>query len=283
MRFAVIIVTYSAVELTKRIIDKLDNGRFDFYIHLDKKVDLSTHAVLKGRQNVFFAQERIDVKWAGFSTTEAALSCLREIKKSGKQYGFVHLITGQDYPIKSADYISRFLENNAGKEFIYYKYFTPDWEEAWARVENYHFTDFRFRGRHSLATLLNTVMPKRKFPRDMRLCGKETFWSLSQECALYVLDVLDTDHKLRRFLRFCWGSDEFIFQTIIMNSPFKEKVVNNNFRHIVWPKGSARPLTFKSENLPELLASNALFARKFDWGVDNHVFDLLDEANSKQQ
>ena len=123
MRFAVIIVTYTSPEQTKRLIDSLNNGQFDFYIHLDKKVDINTHRSLFDMPNVFFIHDRIDIKWAGFTTAEAALNSIRQIAASGIQYDFVNLITGQDYPIKSAGYIAGFLADNIGKEFILYKDF----------------------------------------------------------------------------------------------------------------------------------------------------------------
>ena len=279
MRFAVIIVTYSAVGQTKRLIESLNNGQFDFYIHLDKKIDINTHSELFDVPNVFFIKDRIDIKWAGYTTAKAALSGVRQIVASGIRYDFVNLITGQDYPIKSASYISNFLRQNVGKEFMLYREFDVDWQEANERVNKYHFTDFTFKGRHKLERIFNMIMPKRRFPGDMKLYGKETFWTLSQDCAEYVANFIDTHPQLANFLRYTWGADEFIFQTIIMNSPFKENVVNRNYRYIDWPPGGARPRVLGTEDYEKLMASDNLFGRKFDMNADKNIFDLLDKAN----
>ena len=280
MRFAIIIVTYSSPKQTNRLIESLNNGQFDFYIHLDKKVDIETHRELFDIPNVFFVKNRIDIKWAGYTTAEAALNSIKQIVASGIKYDFVNLITGQDYPIKSATYIANFLEQNIGKEFILYKYFDTEWTEAKKRVEEYHLTDMpTFKGKRVVENLINFITPKRKFPGDIQLCGKETFWTLSLECAKYVADYIDNNPKLQRFLRFTWGSDEFIFQSIIMSSPFKDKVVNKNYRFIDWPEKGHRPNVLTEAYYDKIMASDSLFGRKFDINTDEKIFDLLDKVN----
>jgi len=280
VRFAILIVTYTSPKQTKRLIQSLNNGHFDFYIHLDKKVDIETHRELFNIPNVYFVTDRIDIKWAGYTTVKAALSGIRQIAASGIKYDFVNLITGQDYPIKSADYISNFLSQNIGKEFMLFKDFDTDWTEAQRRVNRYHFTDMTFKGKYAVERLINFVTPRRKFPLDMHLFGKETFWTLSLDCAVYVANFIDTNPRLRKFLKFTWGSDEFIFQSIIMNSPFKENVVNNNYRYINWPVVGSRPNIFVTGDFDRIMESEGLFGRKFDINTDEKIFDLLDEANS---
>ena len=281
MKFAILIVTYSSAKQTKRLIQSMNNGQFDFYIHLDKKIDLETHRELFNMPNVYFVKNRIDIKWAGYTTVEAALSGIREIAASGIRYGFINLITGQDYPIKSADYIADFLTCNLGKEFMFFKDIENDWTEARHRVEKYHFTDMTFRGRYAIQFFLNSFMPKRKFPLPIKLYGKETFWTLSLDCAKYVVDTIDSNPKLQRFLRFTWGSDEFIFQSIIMSSPFSANVVNKNYRFINWPGESVpRPTTFLTKDFDRIMASDCLFGRKFDINTDEKILDLLDRANA---
>jgi Core-2/I-Branching enzyme len=276
VKFAILIITYSSPVQTKRLINSLNNGVFDFYIHLDKKVNIETHRELYNIPNVYFVDDRIDIKWGGFSTVEAALSGIRQIAASGIKYDFVNLITGQDYPIKSAEYIADFLRQNIGKEFILYNNFDADWK---TRVEKYHFTELPFKGNHRLEFLLNMVVPKRKFPVNLELVGKETFWTLSLECAVYVMNYINSNQKLRRFLKYTWGSDEFIFQTIIMGSPFKDRVVNKNYRYINWPSIGARPEVFVADDFEKIMLSDGLFGRKFDINTDETIFNLLDAAN----
>lgn len=79
-------------------------------------------------------------------------------------------------------------------------------------------------------------------------------------------------------MRFTWGPDEFIVPTIIMNSRFKETVINNNFYYIDWSKGGVNPKTLLTEDYPLLLSSDKLLARKFDMSVDTIILDMLDNC-----
>jgi hypothetical protein len=279
MRYACLIVTYTDAALTIRTIKKLDNGDFDFYIHLDKKVDINTHRELFNKPNVVFVKDRIDVKWAGYTVVQASFNGLREIAASGKKYEFINLLSGQDYPLKSADYISHFLSKQVGRQLIKHWDFETEWEEAFARIHQYHFTDKIFKGRYILQRIINSLV-KRKPPTDLRFYGtSSTFWTLSPECAFYVMNFVESDPKLKRFLKYTWGSDEFVFQTIIMNSHWKSQVLNNNFRYIDWSGGGSHPKLLITEDYEKIVATDNILGRKFNLAVDSEVLDLIDAEN----
>ena len=278
MRSAILIITYTSPAQTKRLIDRLSSGPFDFYVHVDKKIDIATHKIIFDLPNVFPVTKRIDIKWGGYTLVEAIISGIEEIEKSGKAYQFIKLLSGQDYPIKSTRDIAAFFDKNQGKEFLYYESFRTEWPDAMARVEKYHFTDFPFRGRHQIQRLINWVMPKRKLPVAMELYGKETFWLLSPEVAFYAMNFIKSQPKLQRFMKFTWGCDEFIFHSVILNSKYKDRVVNYNTHFVNWPyPGADRPKFFVAEDLNRILAAEELFARKFNIDIDSKILDLLDE------
>src|SRR5690606_28238280 len=114
--------------------------------------------------------------------------------------------------------------------------------------------------------VLNHILPKRKFPLQVELYGSavSSWWTITDGCARYVLNFMENNPKLLNFMKFTWGADEFLFATIIMNSPFKEAVVNNNLRHIEWIEGMPNPKIFRESDLPTLKSSPNFFARKFD-------------------
>lgn len=280
MRFACLIITYTSAEQTKRIVDKLNNGDFDFYIHVDKKIDINTHRNLFDLPNVFFIENRIDVKWAGYTIVEATFNGVKQIAASGIKYDFINLMSGQDYPVKSADYISKFLSKNTGKQLIKTWEFETDWTEALARIEKYHLTDFRFRGQYKVQALINRLINKRRIPLQLKFYGtNSTFWTLTPECALYVVTYVESNKKLKRFLRYTWGSDEFVFQTMIMNSGYKDTVINNNYRYVDWSAGGSRPKTLVTEDYEKIIASDDIFGRKFSIEVDANILNLIDKEN----
>jgi len=280
MRFACLIITYTSARQTKRLIDKLDNGDFDFYIHLDKKVDINTHQELLGRPNVYFVKDRIDVKWAGFTIVKAAFSGIKDILASGKKYEFINLMSGQDYPVKSAAYISNFLKQYAGKQLINCWNFESQWIEAKPRVDRVHFTDLVFKGKFFMEKVFNSVMGKRKRPEGLDFYGSNsTFWTLTPDCAEYVMNYVESNKDLYNFFKYTWGSDEFVFQTVIMSSCYKEQVVNNNYRYTDWTGGGAHPKLLKTEDYDKIISSDAIFARKFNIDVDENILDLIDTDN----
>lgn len=79
----------------------------------------------------------------------------------------------------------------------------------------------------------------------------------------------------KEFYELTFIADEMFFHSIILNSPFKENVTNNNLRYIDWHKGPEYPRIFTSEDLKDILQSDRLWARKFSTGKDPLILDQL--------
>ncbi|MEO6522695.1 MAG: beta-1,6-N-acetylglucosaminyltransferase [Mucilaginibacter sp.] len=281
MKIACLIVTYTSAKQTKRLVDKLNNGDFDFYIHVDKKLSMDTHKILFNMPNVFFIKDRIDIKWASYTSVKATFNGLKQIEASGIQYDFVNLMSGQDYPIKSAKYISSFLSKHKGKQFIHYKDF-DEWTGAQGRIDKYHFADMHFKGKYYIQQFVNLFIDKRKPPENIKPYGYSTFWTLTLDCALYIVEYVESHHDVQTYFKYTFGSDEFIYQTVIMNSIYKDDVINNNYRYVDWTNGGFRPKFLATEDYDKLIASDCLFGRKFNIDIDEHILDLIDSENAKQ-
>jgi hypothetical protein len=280
MKSAIIIVTYTSAKQTQRLIRKLNNGDFDFYIHLDKKVDLESHRILFDEPDVYFVKNRVDVKWASFTSVIATVNALKQIKESGIKYDYISNISGQDYPIKSPEYFTDFLRRNEGKQFIQYESFDV-WTGAQKRTEKYHLADLKIKGKYFIQGLLNSLIKKRKIPRNIKVYGGggSTFWTLTQDCALFMVKYMEDHPEVVRYLKYIFGSDEFCYQTIIMNTVYKDSVVNNNYRYVDWSEGGYRPKVLKTEDFERLTATDCIFARKFNIDVDSNILDLVDNYN----
>ena len=277
MRIAHLILTYTNPKQTERMIKKMYHENFDFYIHVDKKFDINPHLFLEAIPNVFFINNRIDVQWAGFSTVVATFECIKEIVATGKQYAFINFLSGQDYPLKSPEYLNDFFQKNKGTEFLSFRDIKNDWKEGLIRMENYFLSGYNFRGKHRLEQVINKITPKRKIPYNMHPYGKSMFWMLSPETASFVVKVVENDKNLQKFFSLCWASDEFVFQTILLNSGYKDKIINNNYRYIDWSAGGSNPKVLNEEDFDLLSKSNMLFARKFDMVNNPKILDLIDE------
>lgn len=276
MRVAHLILTYTNPKQTERMIKKMAHSNFDFYIHVDKKFDINPHLFLKDLPNVYFINNRINVKWAGFNTVVATFECIKEIVSSGIKYDFINFLSGQDYPLKPANELFNFFDQNKGKEFLSYRDIKNDWKEGLIRMEKYFLSGYSFKGKHTVEKIINFLMPNRKIPYNLHPYGKSMFWMLSPETAMYVVNKVESDKKLVNFFCFSWASDEFVFQTILMNSTYKDKIVNNNYRYIDWSSGGPNPKMLDENDFEKIKASNMLFARKLDAVKSGKLFDLID-------
>ena len=125
---------------------------------------------------------------------------------------------------------------------------------------------------------LSTIFHKhRKFKKDLEPYGGSQWWSITKDCAEFVLDFYNKNTSLVCFYNLTLLSDEQFLSTCLMNSNFKDKVVNDNLRHIDFPKFSPHPKTFTESDFEELKNSKMIFARKLDLSINSKIFDLIDE------
>lgn len=281
MRIANIIMAYKNPRQVERMILAMDHPDFDFYIHLDKKIDMAPFLFLKDLPRVSFIQKRTVCNWGGFQFVRAVLESLTAVLNNKIHYDFYNLLSAQDYPIKPMPEIAKFFEDNIGKSFMSYDMENGEawWAHAKSRYETYHFTDFTFKGRYLLQRLVNSVLPKRQFPLKVKLYGTcvSSWWSISTASAIYLSNFVKSNAKLMRFMKYTWAADEFLMATLIMNSTHKDSVVNDNLRLITWQDDLPNPIIFKAEDYDKILKSDKLFARKFDVEVDETILDLIDQ------
>jgi len=281
MRIAHIILTHKNPAQLARLIETLRHPQFDFYIHVDAKVPADEMKDFKELSDVTFIRDRIECNWGGFTIVKAIFNSISEVLASGIKYDFINLLSGQDYPIRSPQHIYDFLQQQKGKNFISYDavHNSEWWRTAADRYEKYHFTDLNIKGKFFAERILNLITPTRKFPEYAEVYGgnKGTWWTISGDCAVYMNDKFNNSPKLIRFLKYCWGTDEFVIPTLIMNSPFKDQVINDNLRYIDWSEGNASPKSFDLSDFDEISNSKMLFARKFDLSHDQHILNKIDQ------
>lgn len=262
MRTAHLILVHKNPLQVEKMLKRMSHPSFDFFIHVDKKVDIKPYFHLASLPNVFFVKKRVNVQWGGHSINKATFNSIIEICKNDQQYNFINFLSGQDYPIKPIKEIVSFFQENIGKEFIQYRDIINDWEEAQSRYKKYHLTEFKFKGSTKLEWILNFFSRERQIPYNLHPYGESMFCMLSPEVALYVTNKILSDKKLESFFTYVWGGDEFLFQTIIMNSHYRDRVINNNYRYIDWSEKKANPKILEIEDFPNLKNSSMLFARK---------------------
>lgn len=275
MKIVHLILTHKNPEQLLRLVNALDHPLFDFYIHVDKKSDIRLFTSLLKKPNIFWINKRTKINWAGYGTIQATLNGFKEVLP--KKYDYINVISGQDFPLKPSEYIYQYINERSGKEFITCESIKDEWKEAAIRVTDYHLVDWKIPGKYRLARLLTKVLPPRKFPLNYKLVGRANWFTLTAGAAQYVLDFIVKHPEVVRYFKFCWGADEFFFATILYNSSFKENIVRN-LVYVDWnvPHKNGHPKILGIKDFENLKATDKLFARKFDIGKDQGIFEKLE-------
>jgi hypothetical protein len=276
MTLAYLILAHANAPQLYRLVQKLTDSNTDIYIHIDEKANLQDFLFIAQLPNVYFVTKREKVYWGAYSIVQATVNGFEQMLASGKPYDYITLLSGQDYPLKSNTAIIDFFKANTNKAFMEFYTVNDVWQEAIPRLNKYYLTNYPFAGSTKLEILLNKLLPKRQPPKDLVFVGRSQWFSITLKQAKYIVTELKTNHKLRRYFSFTWGSDEFVFQTLLYNSPFRAQMVNDNLRYIDWSAGGASPKTFTIDDADILLQTDKLFARKFNEATDGEILNVID-------
>jgi hypothetical protein len=288
MNLAYIISAYKSPLLLSRLVHKLNTDTASFFIHVDKKTDSAIFSEIKhllnGLDNVYFL-ERHTCYWGGFGHVAATIKGIREVHQKKINYDYVILLTGQCYPVKSNQEIQRFFEKANNKSFLEYY---PVGSNRKKRIERWYFHLFS----RYYFTFPNKLMPLpiKRFNAKVHepYYSGSSYWCLHKECIEYILHFTNSaaakNKEFIDFFRTVYISDEFFFQTLLLNSPLSENIVNDNLRFIKWPPGHyvPSPSVLNQMDFDNIMSSEKLFARKFDLTQDSKILDMLDEAAETQ-
>ncbi len=277
MRLAHLILAHDNQLQLERLIKRLIYTDTDIYIHLDKKKDLTPFLHLKALENVYFISNRTAIIWGDYSMVKATLKSFEEILETGKAYSHINLLSGVDYPLKSAGTIQKFLFAHADKTFMRFRHIDSEWQESKSRFTKYNLGDYNLPLKFQVQSLMNRFLPDRKLPNKLEPYGFSQWLTMTPECIRYTLDYLKKNNAVRRFFRMTWGVDELVFQTILLNSKLKDTIVNDHLRYIRFDKGGSRPKTLTIQDKKILADSGKFYARKFSAEVDSEILDYLDQ------
>ncbi|MEG4799096.1 beta-1,6-N-acetylglucosaminyltransferase [Microcoleus sp. ARI1-B5] len=298
MKIAYIVVAHKYPEQLLRLISKLNTDDVAFFVHIDKKVDNTIYhqifTLLKDFPNVSFIK-RYRSAWASFELVKATLEGIKSIVETGTYFDYVVNLSGQDYLIKSNEHIQSFLQENKGREFIDY---VPLPGSKWGaaglrRVEHWHIRwndiylfcipPVKREFKSPIASLLYSVLiwplpKKRKFFESFPLYGGSAHWCLTGECVKWIDDFVKQNTNFVNRFNYTSCADEIFYQTLILNSPFKDKIINDDLRYMDWPYVNAyHPRNLEKKDFEKIRESDKLFARKFDMTVDADILDMIDE------
>jgi Core-2/I-Branching enzyme len=280
MELAYIVSAYKLPEQLTRLVTRLSTPRSSFLIHVDRKTEQATYRrivdSLSPLPNVQFL-ERHRCDYGGFGHVKATIKGIHELFRQRLPFDYVILLTGQDYPIKSNRQIADFFSGHDGRSFMeYFALPSEEWQHGGMdRIQSWH---FRMRGRYLVFPPDSGFCIRRRFPLGLQPFGGSAYWCLSRECAEYIHLFLRSTPSYIRFFKYVNVPEEMFFQTIVLNSPLKGRVVNDDLRYLDWrnPAIAGGPAVLSKQDFGEIMTSHDLFARKFDMTHDAEILDMID-------
>lgn len=280
MRVAILIHVHRDPKQVERLVNRLLHPDIDIYINVDAKanrVDFERAVSSK----VVFIENSIDVTWGRFSQIQQILNSFQEIRDSKLEYSHVIFISGQDYPTKPISWIVDFLKQNQGRSFIDYHLVSTKKNDLWRRIIHRRFEFWYFlpksdiRSSDLVRKFCKFIGFKRKYPTPDVYYGA-CWFTLTIDAVDYVLEYTRNNPFVIKFFQHTACADELFFQSILLNSPLKDRMINCHYRYIDWDKGGNRPKDLTIDDYAKIKESDVWFARKINPEVDNSLADLLD-------
>jgi hypothetical protein len=268
------ILAHKNLDQVVRLVERLGGPRSRFVVHVDAASELTEGILRLAERDDVDLAERFRCPWAQFGIVDATLAALRTAL-ADPAVRRVTLMTGQDYPIAPRSRIEAFLLDERPDESFVEHFPLPraDWGGGGGieRLEDWYVP---FRGRPRSLRNRRIGLP-RKVPYGLEPHQDGASWSMTREAVELVLDYVRAHPRVRSFYRHAFAPDESFFQTILMSSPLAPRVVNSDL-HEKWTEDSDHPAILTVHDLPGIMTSGALFAKKFDATVDAQVMDRID-------
>ena len=303
MKYAFLILAHEDPDHLRRLIHALDDPHFDFYVHVDRKVDQADFRFgdyQLRHSSLTVLENRITTYWGDMSLVDAMLALYRRAYET-QNYDRYITLSGLDYPLVSNREIREAL-SDPNREYISAR---PLRQELAFRLRGIYIWKYHILARIARRLVCNyrVVMhpDKLRIRRDDAQKAEVYFSSqwhaLSGDCVAWMLRTLEENPRICRFFRYSYAPDEMLIPTLIFNSPYADRVIPGNF-----PEGqdfeelfaslpaihhlrreNKNVVVFREEDYEELMASRKLFCRKVRTGISDSLLDRIDRRRETIQ
>lgn len=293
---AFIMPVFKQPGLVARIIKVLEAPNHFFFLHVDKKTQNFSEFVEKcgACKNVCFI-ERIPIYHGTISQVNATINLLQATLKHKTAFDFVHLISGNDYPLRSNEQLDAFFETTE-QSFMYFNYDDkhPQWKDVYEEHTNWWHSNGtenildRFFCKHSHSRLLNRLFPRKPING---LTGGWDWCTWHISVVEFIVDAIqNTKHGrdlLKRFNHTISPCEHF-FTTLLSDNIEKLNVCKHfPIRFVSWEphhplKSNYRPYNLDERDYERVIDSAAFFCRKVDEVVSAKFMDMVDAQRGTQ-
>lgn len=280
---AIIITAYKDFDYLGYLINSLDDEEIYIFIRVDSQVeDKSNIELLKHNNRIHVISTR-KVIWGSIEHLNAILDLIRIAKSTGLDFNYYHIITGQDFMWKSLDDFKNYFSNDnkhnyisvnkadKSNEFRYKYYYRNDLVNYKKRIGNL-FTKFCYM-------IQKIFLIHKRIPNNFVIYKGLVYVSITLDFTNYILNYIESKegNDFMKFLKWSFIPEEFFFQTLIMNSSFKNTVVNNNKRFILWEeKHGTQPGILDIDDFEPIRKSDSFFIRKINLKYSNNLIKRIE-------
>ncbi len=284
MKHAILILAHKDFYQLRHLIEYFVKDCY-VYVHIDKKASIKADELysIVNMPQVRAVYRRYKVHWGGFSILKTELFLLQQVIKDG-DCEYVHLISGQDYPIKPLEVFLKYFKENKGKEFIRTAIIpNPRWDNyTFSRFQYYYPYDYIEKNRTDTLSFMRKIIRweknmgiKRKIPDHFKnLYGSTQWFSISKNAVHRLLEYTLKKPSFYRRTKWTFAPEEYYVATILSNLLPKQDIVPKDLRFIRWKNENGNcPANLGREHFCYLACDkSSFFARKLE-GV--HGFELI--------
>lgn len=288
---AILIMAHRDMEQVKELAALL-RRKFEVYIHFDRKFEVSHQDLHTLKEMGVYTFQEINVNWGGWGIAAAARLLMQEALKN-PEISYVHVISGQCWPARRVEDIHDFYENQnsiymlcspvkgarkSGEPLIFWQKYYFNYDRVKRRTT---FGKIYHRLTIALQTLFR-VDKLKKLKIDMELYEGPNWMDLPRDAVEYLLDYFDRHENVQKLFMTGFCPDEFWVQTILYNSEFRSRIVQDYHRYIKWEhRNGSYPAVLDQTDFEEIKSGNYHFIRKIDRQYSEELIKMLEDFYQK--
>ena len=287
MQHAIMIMSHKNMEQLCHLVEYFAHDCYVF-IHLDKKFKVSREdrERLEAFPQVVKVYQKFDVNWGGFSMLRCQLFMMREVlKRCNAEY--VHLISSQDYPMKSLEEFFLFFEQLKDKDCLQYLHLpNMRWERnTFIRFCYFHPYDWFHDRTKAMMTIRKYVILQKKLgikrhvPQQFEhLYGSSQWFSITRKSTQLIVDYTRRHPSLYWRMWMTFAPEESYIATVLVNLKNAKDILFTNHRFIRWQLENGNcPANLGLEHLRYLMEEEYAFVRKMEMPISKELQNVLDK------
>ena len=293
MRLCYLILAHNNLEYVAELIESLSDDNIGFIVHVDAKCQESMTSLerLIKEKDISLIRPREDIRWGDKSMIDVVNRMSLAALNDNRKYDYFILLSGQDMPVKSPEYIRHYIETGGLKNYMAASPMLTD-DCLWLEQGRRRLQCYAVRlGSRDIATieplcmnwgnlrqiaktfisgnvkavydLFRVFFSKKRKGFNMPPYGGEFWWRMNRESLDKILHYYYDDLELIQEVSFTSNPDEIVYNTLAYN--LCDNIERSTLTYINWQgKKSPEYIVMEDKHLIKSLISkeNILFCRK---------------------